>query len=329
MSARTSNLIVVLLMAVVLTWRIRSAPTWEARRRLQQLPVVDSRSLADSCPFPAVQEKKVPSTFTASYPGSGAKLTWRLIRAITGIYTGDDHDHNGRVKAGTAVTVKTHFPGHANPDLFQSEDMARIDHAILLIRNPMSAIPSFHNFIYEQQNGLMNHSTRAPVEVWIAWRNQHFEEEVEKWALHVEWWVQQFHKGVGDKFYLLPYEYLISPRIGPVILQGLGNFLGRVHTDIQNSLISPGNYQCVWKMFVQEQAVPGEKLRRESHRTGGPEGDYPYTNVQLEYMIQRLIRLRDLYKESVPEVSTLMEAYIGQIVYRKKIVEGLSHKSMI
>lgn len=33
-------------------------------------------------------------TFTASYPGSGAKMTWNLVQALTGIVTGDEHRHN-------------------------------------------------------------------------------------------------------------------------------------------------------------------------------------------------------------------------------------------
>ena len=35
-----------------------------------------------------VPEHRVQSTFTASYPGSGAKMTWKLIEAMTGLVTG-------------------------------------------------------------------------------------------------------------------------------------------------------------------------------------------------------------------------------------------------
>ena len=44
-------------------------------------------------------------TFTASYPGSGAKMTWNLVQALTGIVTGDEHRHNKQAWS-EAVTGK-------------------------------------------------------------------------------------------------------------------------------------------------------------------------------------------------------------------------------
>lgn len=44
-------------------------------------------------------------TFTASYPGSGAKMTWNLVQALTGIVTGDEHRHNQQAWS-EAVTGK-------------------------------------------------------------------------------------------------------------------------------------------------------------------------------------------------------------------------------
>ena len=44
-------------------------------------------------------------TFTASYPGSGAKMTWNLVQALTGIVTGDEHRHNEQAWS-EAVTGK-------------------------------------------------------------------------------------------------------------------------------------------------------------------------------------------------------------------------------
>ncbi len=36
-----------------------------------------------------VPDHRIQSTFTASYPGSGAKMTWKLIEAMTGLVTGE------------------------------------------------------------------------------------------------------------------------------------------------------------------------------------------------------------------------------------------------
>ena len=47
----------------------------------------------------AVPEQTIQSTFTASYPGSGAKMTWKLIEGITGLgkllmHSTDRHNPN-------------------------------------------------------------------------------------------------------------------------------------------------------------------------------------------------------------------------------------------
>ena len=51
----------------------------------------------------------IAPTFAASYPGSGAKMSWNLITGLTGVQTGDDWLLND-VEWNQAVTVKTHFP---------------------------------------------------------------------------------------------------------------------------------------------------------------------------------------------------------------------------
>jgi hypothetical protein len=56
------------------------------------------------------KDVKVAPTWTASFPGSGVKLLWQAIEQLTGIATADDNDIHGRLKRGTCVTVKTHYP---------------------------------------------------------------------------------------------------------------------------------------------------------------------------------------------------------------------------
>ena len=50
----------------------------------------------------------IPITYAASYPGCGARMTWNLVEALTGMWTGDDWNNNGRGK--DVITVKTHYP---------------------------------------------------------------------------------------------------------------------------------------------------------------------------------------------------------------------------
>ena len=126
--------------------------------------------------------KKIAPTFAASYPGSGAKMSWNLITGLTGVQTGDDHRINGAAW-DESVTVKTHFPhkeGNSNIGTMmeRAEGEAGLKfsfpRAFVMIRHPMYAIPGYHNYLFEQENGLEGHSTRAPLEEWLQWRDVNF-----------------------------------------------------------------------------------------------------------------------------------------------------------
>lgn len=270
------------------------------------------------CVVPDVAEKPVRHpVWTASYPGSGAKLTWKLIRAITGIFTSDDHDHNGRVEKGMIVAVKTHYPSHTPPEVFLSDKVKHISRAVLLTRNPINSIPSYHNFVYEQQNGLLNHSTRAPVDAWIKWRNTFFEEELRAWVDHQKYWLDNYSP---DAFHLVSMEQLTSPERGPHALYKLGQFLAKGEPDIAESLVPAERITCIWDMFVNSK-VPGEAERRNSHRSGGP-AKYPFTSDQLDRMIAALEKLKTEYRDS-PDLLMILDEYVLTIQTTKFGIDQL------
>lgn len=45
----------------------------------------------------------------------------------------------------------------------------------------MNALPSYHNFEYEQRDNLPNHSTRASLEAWEQWRDGTYREQLGNW----------------------------------------------------------------------------------------------------------------------------------------------------
>lgn len=293
---------------------------------------VVATSPAGESPPSAMQECKVPETkevhvenptWTASYPGSGAKLTWKLVRALTGIYTGDDHDHNGRVKRSVVVAVKTHFPSHTPPEVMEKPQLDILRRVILLVRNPLTALPSFHNFVYEQEHGLRNHSTRAPVDFWIRWRNELFEAEIQKWVGHIQHWVHKFPRE-EDKLFLLPFEHLTSQDGGISMLQAMGGYLARAGEDVASRMTPTTELPCIWENFVNKGQVPGEKARRQSHRSGGPRS-YPYTEDQLNYALQALRQLKN-ESSTFAQLAALLDEYIDDIEQRKvhlaEIVQG-------
>lgn len=272
-----------------------------------------------NCEVPNAAEVAVANpAWTASYPGSGAKLTWKLIRAITGIFTSDDHDHNGRVAKGMVVAVKTHFPSHTPPEVFNKENLSGIRRAILLTRNPINSIPSYHNFVYEVQNGLVNHSTRAPIEAWIKWRNALFEDELQAWIDHQKYWLDNYSR---DKLHLVSMEHLTSEVQGPGTIQRLGQFLASDgNQDIADSMVPYERMPCIWDMFVHGK-VPGERERRHSHRSGGPK-TYPFTQLQLDQMIAALAQFKNDYAQH-QDLSIILEEYIVTIQDHKGKIEQM------
>ena len=124
-------------------------------------------------------EKPQPGTavtYAASYPGCGARMTWNLVEALTGLWTGDDWNNNGRGRE--VVTVKTHYP-QSNGILVDFD--LEIQRAFVVVRNPLQSIPSFFNHIYEMRNHLPVHSQRAPVEEWIKWRDHYLDIEIDEY----------------------------------------------------------------------------------------------------------------------------------------------------
>ena len=126
--------------------------------------------------FPEKPNPGTPITYAASYPGCGARMSWNLVEALTGLHSGDDWNNNGR--GSEVVTVKTHYP-QSNGVLPEFDHI--INRVFIVIRNPIKSIPSFFNHIYEMRNHLPVHSTRAPVEEWVRWRNAYLDTEIEEY----------------------------------------------------------------------------------------------------------------------------------------------------
>ena len=126
--------------------------------------------------LPVKPQPGTPITYAASYPGCGARMTWNLVEALTGLQSGDDWNNNGR--GSEVATVKTHYP-NSNGVLPEFDE--KIGRAFIVIRNPIKSIPSLFNHIYEIRNHIPVHTTKAPVEEWVKWRNAYWETEIEEY----------------------------------------------------------------------------------------------------------------------------------------------------
>ena len=223
--------------------------------------------------------------------------------------TSDDAvDTDDLSKKGLVVAIKTHYPAHGSTDaLFKP--FHDVDRSVLLIRNPMNAMPSFLSYLYESQNGLDNHSVRAPLEYWIEWRDQHFEKELMSWVHHTLFWLEH---NKPENTLIMSYENLISKQSGPMEFARLGEFL---HISSGQPLAQqPEDVPCVWDYIVNSRGDMSTTGKTpQSKRSGGPKY-FPYTDEQMDTMIHYLSSLSKLYPV---ELGAMMDGYVVDVIARK------------
>jgi hypothetical protein len=238
----------------------------------------------------------------ASYPGSGARLSWKLIRAITGYMTSDDAvDTDDLSKKGVVVAIKSHYPAHGSTDEIFTP-FAKVDRSVLLLRNPLKSMPSLLSYLYERENNLENHSTRVPLEKWIEWRDQHFQKELMSWVHHTLFWME--HNSKGDTL-VISYENLVDKNNGPMEYAKLGGFLSE--SSGKKLAQSPDDIPCVWDFIVNSRGDTSTNGKTpQSHRVGPKV--YPFTDEQIDTIVHYLESLAKLYPD---ELGSLMEGYIN------------------
>jgi len=277
-----------------------------------------------ACNIRPPEPREIGATVIASYPGSGAKLSWKTIQALTGIKTSTTGDENGLISKNATVAIKTHYPalgGKHDPP----STIAHVPRAILLLRNPLNAISSFHNFEYERANHLPNHSTRAPTEAWIEWRNKRFDLELGKWKAHLVYWMDR-HPAASRT--IITFERMTNTDTGVEEFAKLGRGLQkrdpRIEVPVDDEL------SCIWDVIVNDKRVgheggPGYKSRRAGSERGPP----PYENEHLERMEKLFIELKEMYleREGVQcDLIPIMDDYVAMVVWDKRPRRGAEKK---
>ena len=229
------------------------------------------RRLSNSLPnggceitWPKKPDPGTQITYAASYPGCGARMTWNLVEALTGLETGDDWNNNGRGEE--VITVKTHYP-QSNGILVEFDE--KIQRGFIVVRNPMKSIPSFFNHIFEMRNHLPVHSERAPVEEWVKWRNAYLDTEIAEYKKFIFYWMDRY---TPANRLLITYEGLTDNVIGPEVTKSLNEFLGKAQgvTPIAQESVA-----CIWRAVVKneppaQQAEKFKKLQSQAVNAAGP-----------------------------------------------------------
>ena len=317
----------------------------------------------DMCPLSHAVQPKTPiqrPVPIASYPGSGAKMTWMLVETLTGLVTADEHRLNGN-PWNRAVSVKTHWPhphgaarvGHlvdqkmpageraaGTPTTTSTTDAEETDgvsfpRAILLLRHPLSAIPSLHNYLYEAQTQTRGHTVRAPLDRWRTWLERNFDKELAAWEHHLVYWMDHYGGGAGERL-VVTFEGLTDEVEGPRSSVALVDFLSLGVDDKEGVGWTPRTDEevaCIWNKMVQykkggsghdengaasaNNVPPGNDRilfnpnKPISHRSGS---DYrPYTQDQLGRMADMFRRLQGRYGGD-GQVAPILEAYLQRVL---------------
>jgi hypothetical protein len=277
---------------------------------------------SSDCP-PAKPYNATPGSFypiwVASYPGSGSELFRKLILALTGLDGANYYDTPDRCRHYPA-TCKTHCPflqkencpmsrGLSNkkrkqrqkqrqkikPGQFASNHTVDDHHsnnyfyyhdaAILLIRNPRNAIASYTNWRWEARRGVETHTQQAPVDFWKSQRNQEFHKLLMGWKQMITWWADPGKRQSAYHVSLvIPYERLIDPHRGPVLLKRLAEELQRAKIPVR---VPADQFSCLWHTIVQ---APQSSTKRTGHQY-----EPGYTKLQHDDMVLKLKELMETF----------------------------------
>ena len=227
-------------------------------------------------------EENLTPIFQASYPGSGSGLMRDLIEALTSIKTGETKRRND------VVSVKTLYPSRTldiAPSFF-NRDMKRM---ILLIRNPLHAIPSHFNHIYWQRNGLPLHTGQPPESEWAAWRDENFMKEMESWVDHFLYWTNKFEP---KNRLIINYEDLIREGYGAKQATRLAFF---IKGSSSKNTIEPAPSFTIPCLWFRTTMVNNEASQHEFHSGPALSGTKNYipsfSTRQLEMTVAKLSTL--------------------------------------
>jgi len=247
--------------------------------------VLYSSTLYQTCDISTISLPNQPiiPVFAASYPGSGSQMAHYLYEALTGIESGDEWYHRGDTY--DHITIKTHYPARKH----QIEGSRLMQRAIVLIRNPLHSIPSYHNYLYERDHKIPDHTTKAPVDAWIKWRDEHFDEEIVSWKDHLVYWTVGY---VQDDKLIVSYERLVDNKMGPIETIRIANFLGRSDGI---DVVPPSHIPCVWDKVVNYKRIEVDENGDEiADSDGKSDGDGGHDDEDTE---RRLTYNRHLYDE--------------------------------
>lgn len=207
--------------------------------------------------------------------------------------------------------MKTHFPSkHVSPKFFVM-DTSKVKSSILIVRNPIDVMPSYFKFLwkFDEKN---DPTVDPPIDRWVAWRNENYMEQVEKWAEHTDWWLKNYQE--DGRLLVITFEKLTDPTEGPEVVKAIGGYISNVDPMLSNQMAPVETLGCVWENAVASRAP---KKKKKDDTTA-----YPFTIEQLENTITILKNLKKDH-HALPAINDALNVYIKSVTAAKRKVEKL------
>lgn len=236
------------------------------------------------------------STALASYPGSGNTLCRLMIETLSGIwsgsiygdqslYLGKHYSFRGEMTTSNVIVYKTHGPWHGHA-------VGKCKRVILLLRNPMKAIPSYYSWYDNTRKNIhaaTQHRVQGSEKLWVQWRDMHFKSELEDWIRHVRYWMDSFPK---HQRLVINYEDITDTDKGFKTIVMLGNFL---HVQVNDYVA-----KCVWESVINGTSKEIKRIH---------EYEPWFTSDQQSSVRNALIHIMNVYKKNVPFVRVMTSVF--------------------
>ena len=192
----------------------------------------------------------IPHTYLASYPGAGAKRVRQFVKALTGLKVQFDYELEPKPNA---VVVQTRFP-HKSGML--PPWRKHIRRAIVVIRNPLYALPALFDELYASKKTLPAKFQpdvpsfvephfdlgEASVPEWVSWRDRMFESQMVQYREFVRYWISNFAQ---DSRLVIAYEDIMNEKKGAADAVRLADFIQEVQEVPKTPQMN--EVECIWE----------------------------------------------------------------------------------
>ena len=244
-----------------------------------------------------------PPTYFATFPGSGAKITRSLLKALTHHRVFDESELGPR-RTGNVIIVQTRYP-HKSGNLVSQQWDDTLHKCIILIRNPMHAFTNLFDELYVRkkhlpirfQGGNSDINNRrykdggATIQDWISWRDRMFTSQLYQFQEFIRYWMKRYD---DTERIIISYEDLIDDSgKGIQEVVRLAQFLRR----IKGLDVDLDNVECIWRIVVNNSG--GGVGDDEDDNSGNDE------NLNDEEGIVRQRQRRQLSSYIIPHPSSI------------------------